>query len=118
MAKHNQNQRVVAVQAQSTYSGPIPPPEALEKYNNTLPGAADRIITMAEKEQQNRYEMAHKIVNRELRGQIIGAVLILILIAVALYLAIIGQTALAGIIFGGLIGTIGVIFVLHQKPSK
>lgn len=31
------------------YSGPIPPPEALARYEEIQPGAADRIIKMAEK---------------------------------------------------------------------
>ena len=32
----------------SKYSGPIPPPETLEGYERLLPGAAERILTMAE----------------------------------------------------------------------
>jgi hypothetical protein len=32
------------------FSGPIPAPELLAKYNSALPGAADRIISMAEGE--------------------------------------------------------------------
>ena len=37
-----------------SYQGPLPPPEDLEQYNQTLPGAAERILSMAEKEQQIR----------------------------------------------------------------
>ncbi len=37
-----------------TFSGPLPPPDDFAKYENVLPGAADRIIAMAEKEQQIR----------------------------------------------------------------
>lgn len=33
------------------YSGPIPPAAEFERYNNTLPGAADRILRMSEKQQ-------------------------------------------------------------------
>lgn len=39
---------------QSSFSGPIPSPEVLEKYNQILPGAAGRIITMAEGEGNHR----------------------------------------------------------------
>ena len=38
----------------SSFSGPLPSPEAFEKYNRVLPNAADRILSMAEKEQQIR----------------------------------------------------------------
>lgn len=36
-------------------SGPIPPPQILQQYNNTVPGAAERILTMAEKHQPIEY---------------------------------------------------------------
>lgn len=37
------------VQLQHHYSGPLPHPETLAKYDQIVPGAAERIITMAEK---------------------------------------------------------------------
>ena len=36
------------------FSGPLPNPEAFEKYDQALPGAADRILRMAENEQKIR----------------------------------------------------------------
>ena len=33
------------------YKGPVPPPEILDKLDKILPGAAERIFAMAEKEQ-------------------------------------------------------------------
>lgn len=32
----------------TTFAGPLPPPEALQKFEAVLPGLADRITTMAE----------------------------------------------------------------------
>lgn len=37
------------------WQGPLPHPEALIRYNDAQPGAADRIIKMAEKEQRHRH---------------------------------------------------------------
>ena len=34
----------------TAYHGPLPPPTYLDAYNKVLPGAADRIIAMAEKQ--------------------------------------------------------------------
>jgi uncharacterized membrane protein len=51
------NQPAVAVQAQiraQTFSGPLPPPDLLDAYERTMPGLADRIVKMAEKEQSER----------------------------------------------------------------
>lgn len=41
--------KVQHVQLQQHYSGPLPQPEALAKYDQIVPGAAERIIKMAEK---------------------------------------------------------------------
>jgi len=47
---------------QKIHLGPLPSPETLERYEKICQGAADRIITMAEKEQDYR----HKINNKEI----------------------------------------------------
>ena len=46
-----------AVQVTS-HQGPIPSPDTIAGYEKTLVGAADRIIKMAEKEQENRHQVA------------------------------------------------------------
>jgi len=38
------------------HQGPLPSPETVERYEMVLPGAFDRILTMAEKEQQSKFE--------------------------------------------------------------
>lgn len=39
---------------QTTFSGPLPPPEDFKKYNDVLPNAADRMLSMADNEQTIR----------------------------------------------------------------
>lgn len=46
-----------AVLQQQIYQGPLPPAEHFAAYNDILPGAADRILTMAEKEAGHRHEI-------------------------------------------------------------
>ena len=45
--------------------GPLPPPSELEKIDQIIPGGADRLLRMAEKEQTHRIEDAK-------RGQYLG----------------------------------------------
>ena len=45
--------------------GPLPPPSELEKIDQIIPGGADRLLQMAEKEQAHRIEDAK-------RGQYLG----------------------------------------------
>lgn len=42
----------VLLQKSVMHSGPLPSPEILEDYNNICPGAAERILSMAEREQE------------------------------------------------------------------
>lgn len=48
---------MVGVQQIQHYSGPLPPPEHLERYNLLDPSFAARIIAMAEKEQAQRHDL-------------------------------------------------------------
>lgn len=47
----------------SEFSGPLPTPEHLKGYEECCPGAADRIITMAEKEQEHRLSHDDKVLD-------------------------------------------------------
>ena len=59
---------LVSAQMQTFCSGPLPPPEAFEKYELILPGSADRILSMAEKQSEHRREL-EKIVIRSEQGR-------------------------------------------------
>lgn len=39
------------------YSGPLPPPAMLRGYDDVLPGAADRIVSLVERQQEHRHAM-------------------------------------------------------------
>lgn len=54
-AKSSQS-KVVGLQVSQSYSGPLPRPSDLQAYEDTLPGVADRIVSMAEREQVHRHE--------------------------------------------------------------
>ena len=46
--------RAAIVHAQMEFSGPLPHPQTLRQYDEVLPGAAERILRMAEKQQDHR----------------------------------------------------------------
>ena len=39
------------------FTGPIPPPEILHQYREVLPDAPERILSMAEKQQNHRMDL-------------------------------------------------------------
>jgi uncharacterized membrane protein len=50
LVQRQQQAMMMKVAKAYSISGPLPPPEVLEKYNQVVPGLADRIITMAEQQ--------------------------------------------------------------------
>jgi uncharacterized membrane protein len=62
-------------QAAMQYSGPLPPPEALERYNQILPGAAERIIAMAESQHSHRQELEKHVITSNIAAQKLGTIL-------------------------------------------
>ena len=53
----------------SQFSGPIPPPEALAKYDSVVPGAAERILKMAENEAAARIRNSEKELAARIRNE-------------------------------------------------
>jgi uncharacterized membrane protein len=47
------------------FSGPIPPPQIFAGYDKALPNGADRVMKMAEREQEHRHKMEDTIVGKE-----------------------------------------------------
>jgi len=61
---------------EQSYSGPIPPPAFLKAYEEIVPGSANRILSMAEKNSDHSIQMdkeqislAHRHLNNQQRGQ-------------------------------------------------
>ena len=53
----------------SGFSGPLPPPETLAKYEQILPGSADRIIRMAEQQASHRQQLERVVIESNVSAQ-------------------------------------------------
>lgn len=62
-----------------SYSGPIPPPHYLAKYEEICPGSADRILSMAEKQSSHRRKLEEKVVSSNVMKEYIGMILAFII---------------------------------------
>lgn len=49
--------QITAVGTREIFHGPLPHPDSLKRYEQILPGIAERIVAMAEHEQQARLEL-------------------------------------------------------------
>jgi uncharacterized membrane protein len=126
------NQLIVSQLA--AFQGPIPPPAVLREYEQLEPGAANRIIKMAEKEQEHR----HYLENQEfmldmsarntgnifmLRGQIFAtcivfAYFILIGIFAVLGLASVVTVALGTALVVGIPSIVGLLLFTKKLSDK
>ena len=54
------------ISASATFSGPLPPPEILIKYNEAVPDGAERIIAMAETQGMHRMTLESRVVSADI----------------------------------------------------
>lgn len=111
------------------HSGPLPPPRQLVEYDKALPGGAERIFQMAEREQAHRHQMQSKeaelrqttvqhIKNRETRGQNYGAFLAFGVLALGTFMVTLGHVGPAVGLVGSTMVAIAGVFVLRQSQKK
>lgn len=121
------------ISARVEITRPIPSAKILEQYNCILPSAADRIISMAEREQEHGHKMQEKLVDSQILdrkqertekrlGQIFGLTIGVVAI-LAGSATVILKSSIAGEVAGGLIGLSGVsglvsVFVLGLREQK
>lgn len=109
------------VEMRQTFSGPLPRPADFKAYKEVLSNAPERILLMAEKQQQHRIDSEERIIKADIResifGQVFAVLLVVLFLAVAVYLGINGHDWLAGIV-ATLSATISAIFYLKSTPSN
>lgn len=109
-----------------SYSGPIPTAQQLREYEKTLPGAANRILTMAEQEINHRHtiesnesksdiDSSNKEYNERKRGQFFCAYVISLFVIVGGIIIWSGKPV-SGTIFSGL-GLASVLSVFYSNKN-
>jgi uncharacterized membrane protein len=108
---------------EASYTGPIPPPGMLVKYNEAVPGAADRILVMAERQSVHREAIESKVVDAgiksQARGSWFGFIVSMTAVVGGIYLIKLGKSSegLTAII-GSLAALAGVFVYGKRKESK
>lgn len=110
-------------QETKVHAGPIPSPEQLGEYENVSTGSANRIIMMAENQQNSRIEyQAHEQTSRynERRlGQICAFIICMTVLVIVYKLAMNGKEIAASVLgVGGLAGIVTAFRKTHaDKPE-
>ena len=114
-----QELRLSVIEAAS-FSGPLPPPSMYRGYDEVLPGSAERILAMAEKEQNHRIGWENDALKASVRdtgrGQWFGLIIAMVCIGASTFLAINGHHAVAGILGG--VSAITLVGHFIQRKKK
>jgi uncharacterized membrane protein len=116
-----QHHQQTAVHIEQHHIGPLPSPLSFEQYNNALPGAAERIMIMAEIEQKHRHSLElaeaanrNTMMKERSRGQWMAYSIALVLPCLGASLIFSGFS-----ITGTILGAAGIIPVIYAfVPSK
>ena len=104
------------------HSGPLPDPETLNQYNSIISDGANRIMVMAEKQQNHRIELEKKAVSSQLsqakKGQIFGFIITLVIVGCGTYLALNGHEKTGIILIGTTLVALAGIFVLGKFKKE
>ena len=78
------------------FQGPVPPPAMLKEYDQLMPGLANRLVELTEKEQRHRHQMVSDTVSIAKSGQTKAFWIALSVIISAVVFGLMGERVLAG----------------------
>ncbi len=101
----------VIAKIESEFSGPIPPPNIIKGYEEVLPGSANRILEMAERQAEHRQKMEYMMIHAESRDSLLGIMFAFVLGIGCIITAVVTVITFpqnAGVISGAVIGVTGI----------
>lgn len=110
---------------EESFSGPIPHPDILRGYEGITAGFAERIVRMAEKEQDHRFNCENhqmecdkaiiaNAANESKRGQNYAFIIAILFLIGAVVLGLLGHDDLAKILGGGTLVSIVSVLVIER----
>ena len=117
---HNEHGGQSAMAQQRTllhHQGPLPHPAVLQQYDDVVPGAAERIIRMAEQQAMHRQELESSVIRtdnlKSFLGMIFGFVIALVGFGGGIYAAFSGQPFWGGAVSIGTLASVVIAFIRH-----
>lgn len=118
-----------AVAIGMSFQGPLPPPEMLSQYDELVPGAAERLIDIHEKEKQHGSEIKKTMVEAERednsaaraefkRGQIFSFIIVLGILGLAGYMTAKKAPTQAATVVTGTVVALVLAFLYGRTPIE
>lgn len=120
--KEKSADRNVQVLKMEQWSGPLPPPEVLMRFEEVCPGTAKKIVRTFESQAHHRMSLEKKVITSDARNETLGVVFAFLIVSMVLGLAVYAMylgrdlTALVALL-SVLVSLIG-IFVYGKRVNK
>jgi uncharacterized membrane protein len=114
-----EERQIIATQQ---YSGPIPDPESLARYESVIPGAAERILKMAENEAKHRHAIDNRLTKHSAITTYLGMIFafssVAILAGVVVLALFRGQSNAAIAMAITAIASVAGVFIIYKRNKK
>lgn len=104
------------------HQGPLPHPSILQEYNNVVPGAAERIICMAEEQAKHRQELEKAVIQSDIRdgktGLYLGFTIGVVAIIAGAICIMYGHSISGGVLGGSAVPGLTAVFVYGSRQRK
>ncbi len=116
------NEQILAAKMVTHFSGPLPPPAEMERYEAICPGFAEKLMERYIKQSDHRMSLESKVIDSDIknsaRGQIFAFILALTTILIGGLLIYLNKTVIGIVsILGALSAVVGV-FVYGNESKK
>jgi uncharacterized membrane protein len=105
-----------------SFSGPLPPPLVLREYNEIIPGLAERIVALAEKQTEHRIGIEAKVIGSDISrswgGLICGFVVALTCVAAGTICILYGHDWAGATLATGAVGGLVYTFIHGTAARK
>ena len=126
MSKHNkiqrQNNHNLYHHQAMVFSGPLPHPDVLKKFNEASPGAAEIIIKMAKDQAEHRQELEKRVISSDVKnsklGLMFGFVISITGICAGVFIINVGQVVAGSVISGMTIVSLVGTFVYGSQGRR
>ncbi len=117
-----ESNKMLKRQSLEMYSGPLPKPDDLIKYNQAYPDAAKIILEGFQKQSEHRMELEKIVVSgnsrRANRGQLFAFILAVVIICFGGTLLLLGKELEGYVLLVGTVSTLIGIFLYGRKTEK
>jgi uncharacterized membrane protein len=119
---HNNNNQQI-VQQSAFFSGPLPPPAILAQYDSVVPGAAERILKMAEEQSKHRRDLESQVIAADIanarKGLMFGFIIGVVGLLAALIAALYGKEWVGSVLgVGTLVSLVGTFVYGSQRKAQ